>query len=71
MNIKLKHANATMFELFLQHQRGEALEARSIRDLELQKLDISQPSDLIANSPVLQRLVRKHWQSMIVPLLRK
>ncbi|EFM11353.1 hypothetical protein PaecuDRAFT_1799 [Paenibacillus curdlanolyticus YK9] len=67
MNVK----HSTMLELFIQHRRGETLEARSIRDLELHKLDIAQPSDLIANSPVLQRLVRKHWQSMIVPLLRK
>jgi|GEM_PF-1609891 len=63
--------NRTMRELFRRHRQGEQLHARSYRELNLHKLDIHQPSELIANSPILQRIVRKHWHSIIVPLLKR
>ncbi|WP_127533276.1 hypothetical protein [Paenibacillus kobensis] len=63
--------NRTMRELFQQHQQGADLRSRSYQELNLHKLDIRQPSELIANSPVLQRIVRKHWHSMIVPWLKR
>ncbi|GFN30039.1 hypothetical protein [Paenibacillus xylaniclasticus] len=63
--------NRTMRSLFQQYQHGESLHARSFQELSRHKLDIRQPSELIANSPVLQRIIRKHWHSLVEPWLRR
>jgi hypothetical protein len=61
----------SMQEMYRLHLRGVKLEARSIAELELGMLDIKQPSELIANSPVLQKAIEKHWHTLISPILKK
>ncbi|KQL54341.1 hypothetical protein AN964_13120 [Heyndrickxia shackletonii] len=45
-------------ELYKRYLRGERF--KGVKDLNLNKLSVGQPSDLIANSIIMQEMARKH-----------
>ena len=45
-------------ELYKRYLRGERF--KGVKDLNLNKLAVEQPSDLIANSIIMQEMARKH-----------
>jgi hypothetical protein len=49
----------SMMEIYKKVLRGEKF--KSISDLQLHKLSIKKPQDLVANSPIMQDMIAKHW----------
>lgn len=45
-------------ELYKKYLRGERF--KEVKDLNLNKLSVGQPSDLIANSIIMQEMAQKH-----------
>ncbi|PKR83407.1 hypothetical protein [Heyndrickxia camelliae] len=56
-------------ELYKRYLRGERF--KSVRDVDLNHLSVRQPSDLIANSIIMQDMARKHSKVLHQNKVRK
>jgi hypothetical protein len=60
---------SSMLEIYQQVLQGKKF--KSISDLNLGVLSIKHPSELCANSPVMQAIIAKHWDAVKRPVNNK
>jgi hypothetical protein len=62
--------NYTLLEIIELRRKGIKVKTKTLAE-SITKVHITQPSQLFANSPVLQKFAEKHWKTIIEPMLKK
>jgi hypothetical protein len=60
---------SSMREAYRRHLAGEQF--IGIRDIDFTRCKAKDPSELAANSPIMQEMIRKHWYLVHTPPVRE